>query len=292
MNFARHYQNSDGSYFGSNFGTNIDPVAHAGEKDSRLMLVKFDREDAKKDVLMINWQAHQDSGSEIGYNLLSACWAGELRDTVSAETGMEVAYFTGASGNTNKDSRIPGEDSGLSWRDYGKKMGMIAVGVLEMLEPVEGTEIKTTRVIQEVSIDHSWDDKLEQANEVYDLWKSTDKDTATVLAKKYNFSSVFQANAIRERVNMEATGELELNAFSIGSIGFTTGTYEMFGGSSLYVRENSPFAYTFIITGNRKYIPTQDAFDYRSYEADTGYYARGTAELLDQKYVEMLKSLQ
>ena len=48
---------------------------------------------------------------------------------------------------------------------------------------------------------------------------------------------------------------------------------------------------TVIITGNSGYIPSRAAYDYRSYEADTGYYARGTAEKLAEQYVEMLKAL-
>ena len=87
---------------------------------------------------------------------------------------------------------------------------------------------------------------------------------------------------------MDATGELEINAFSIGGVGFTTGTYEMFSDHGLYVKEHSPFDVTFVITGCSGYIPTPEAYVYRSYEADTGYYASGTGEKLAEAYVQML----
>jgi hypothetical protein len=91
---------------------------------------------------------------------------------------------------------------------------------------------------------------------------------------------------------MDKTGELELNAFRVGGIGFTTGTYEMFAESGTAVKDGSPFELTFLLTGNSSYIPSLPAFNYRCYEADTGFYAAGTAEKLVDKYLEMLKDMK
>lgn len=66
----------------------------------------------------------------------------------------------------------------------------------------------------------------------------------------------------------------------------------MFFNHSLYVKENSPFDVTFIITGCSGYIPNPEAYDYRSYEADTGYYASGTGEKLAEAYVKILSQVQ
>lgn len=142
-----------------------------------------------------------------------------------------------------------------------------------------------------VQIDHSWDHMLSQANEVYDLWKSVDDKAAMEVGKNYDFTSVFQARAIRDRAAMGMSAELELNAFSVGGVGFTTGTYEMFCEQGTFIKENSPFPITFVITGNSGYIPSDAAFNYRCYEADTGFYARGTAELLVDNYLEMLQQI-
>jgi hypothetical protein len=46
------------------------------------------------------------------------------------------------------------------------------------------------------------------------------------------------------------------------------------------------------MTGNSSYIPSEKSHDYRCYEADTGFYLKGTAELLVDNYVEMLKKIQ
>ncbi len=293
MNFVRHYEMADGTYAGSNFGDwSKEIVGHATKTDPQMVILKFDRPEDKKDVLMVNWQAHPDSGSEIGYTLIAPSWVGPMRDTLAQKSGCEVAYFTGASGNQNKDSRIKSEMNSMDWRAYGVKLGEMAAEHLGELKAVEGTGIKTTGMIYEAEVDHSWDNMLSAANEVYDLWKSAGKSAGDALGKQYGFTSSYQARAIKSRATMAATRSLEVNAFRIGGVGFTTGTYEMFSDQGLYVKENSPFEVTFIITGNSGYIPSEAAYDYRSYEADTGYYAKGTAEKLAANYVEMLKTVQ
>ena len=163
---------------------------------------------------------------------------------------------------------------------------------MQDMQPVEGTGIKTAREVVEVDIDHSWDDKLEQANEVYDLWKTVGKAEGDALGRTYGFTSSYQARAIKSRAAMGKTTQLELNAFSVGGLGFITGTYEMFSDQGLFVKRNSPFAVTFIVSGNSGYIPSKEAYEYRSYEADTGIYAPGTAEKLAEEYVKMLKDIR
>ena len=133
---------------------------------------------------------------------------------------------------------------------------------------------------------------IDQANEVYDLWKTKGKAEGDALGKEYGFTSSYQARAIRDRKKMTLTGELTIGAFRLGPIGFTYGTYEMFSDHSNYVKENSPFEITFLITGNSSYIPCSAAYDYRSYEADTGFYAQGTGEQLAEEYVRLLNTLK
>ena len=290
MNFDRHYVTDKGSYFGPSFGT-VDGVVvgHATECDSQMVLVKFDYADeSKKDVLMVNWQAHPASASEIGYNQIAPDFVGPLRDELENLSGMRVAYFNGASGNLVKDSQIDSEKHGLDWWEYGKKMAQLTNDALSCLQPATGTGIKTQRKMVTVNINHEWDHMIEQANEVFDTWKTIGKAAGDALGKTYGFTSSYQARAIRSRYDMKETTQLETNAFSICGVGFTTGTYEMFAGSSNYVKQNSPFDVTFVITGNQYYIPVPEAYDYRSYEADTSLFAKGTAEQLAENYVEML----
>ena len=295
MNFVRHYTLDDGTFTDSSGASAAGAnrlVGHPMPTDPQMVMLKFDRGEDKKDILMVNWQAHPDSASEIGYNQISPSWIGPMRNKLEKETGMLVAYFTGASGNQTKESKIPSETNGYTWTEYGEALADCAFSMIEKLEPVEGTQIKSTHYVMDVEVDHSWDHMLNEANEVYDLWKSAGKSAGDALAKSYNMSSSYQARAIKSRASMGKYIQMDMYAFCIGGVGFTTGTYEMFSNSGLYVKENSPFETTFLITGNSTYVPADVAYTYRGYEADTGYYARGVAEALAEQYVEMLKSIK
>ncbi len=289
LNFVRHYLLDDGTLSGANFGSSKTRkvVGHAAETDPQMVVVKFARE-GKQDVLLTNWQAHPDRAREMGFTLISPSWIGPMRRKVEEETGMYMAYIGGASGDEVTESKVPELHLGYSWIEYGEKVAEGALEALKKLQPVEGEGISTTKVIFEAEIDHSWDHMIDQANEVFDLWKSVGKKEGDELGRTYNFTSSYQARAIRSRYKMAKTGELELNAFRVGGVGFVNNTYEMFCASGKFVKDNSPFDITMVCCGNSSYIPSLPAFNYRCYEADTGYYAKGTAEKLAQKLVDML----
>ena len=292
MTFVRHYLMNDGTYYGSNFGsTKSGFQEHATEKDAQMVLVKLEREE-KQDILLMNWQAHPARASQIGYTLISADFVGVVRKALEQETGMQVAYFTGASGNQNQDSLILSEKHGLSWKEYGQQLAQYAQQAMANLKTYEVDGIKAVSEQYEAQIDHSWDYMIAEAFEIHNMWKSDGWDAATKKCKEYNFSSVYQSRAIRQRASKPATERMLVGAFRIGPIGFTAGTYEMFSDHSRYVKENSPYEVTFVVTGNAGYIPSAEAYDYRSYEADTGMYARGVGEDLAKEYVRLLESIQ
>lgn len=295
MNFVRHYTLDDGTYVpsaGAN-GNEDRIVGHPMPTDEQMTILKFDRADeTKKDILVVNWQTHPDSASSIGYTLISPGFIGPMRNKLEQESGMHVAYFTGAAGNQNYESKWKDEAHGLDWHEYGEALADLAAGMLDSFEPVEGTEIKTARHMMQVEVDHSWDNMLAQANQVYEVWKSQGKEAGDTLGATYGFTSSYQARAIRSRAAMGKYLEMEMNAFCIGDVGFTTGTYEMFSDNGLYVKENSPFETTFVICGTSTYMPSDVAYTYRGYEQDTTFYARGAAEALAEKYVELLTGLK
>lgn len=292
MNFIRHYEMADGTYSGSNFGNWNQPiVGHASESDPRMVLVKFARE-SRKDIVLMNWQAHNDNVREVGYNYISSSYTGRLRAKFELETGMHFAFFMGASGNQNAVTRIPEEDHGLDYIAYGQRMADYAIAALDKLTPVTGSGIATKQDTFVYDVDHSWDHMLDKANEIYDHWKATDLQEGNKLARSCGFSSVYQSRAIRTRVNMPATGTLELNAFRIGDLGFVTSTNEVFSTVGFHVRENSPFATTVVLTGNHQYLPCAESYDYRSYEADTSMFAKGTAEKVAARLVELLNEVK
>ena len=66
----------------------------------------------------------------------------------------------------------------------------------------------------------------------------------------------------------------------------------MFSCNGMYVKENSPFDTTFLISGTSSYMPSDITYTYRGYEQDTTTYARGTGEMFAEKYVELLGQLK
>ena len=293
LNFIRHYELEDGSYAGSNFGNWSLKLTgrHAAATDPRMVLVKFARED-KQDIVLMNWQAHNDNAKAVGYNFISSSYVGRVRAKFEQDTGMHFAFFMGASGNQNPNSNYNPEHHGLDWIAYGERIAQHAIDVLPMLTPVTGSGIRTKRVMLEYEVNHAWDHMLEQANEVFRVWKTEGLKVGNVLARSYGFSSVYQSRDILKRATMPATDFLELNAFRIGDMGFVTSTNEVFSTVGIHVRANSPFATTFILTGNHQYLPSAASYDYRSYEADTSMYAKGTAEKVADELVRMLHDVK
>ena len=292
MNSTRHVQLADGTVAGSDWRRRSSPaIGNAGTPDSQMVLFKFAREE-KRDILLINWQGHPDCSGQIGKLRISPSFVGPLRDTVAAGSGMDVAYFTGADGNMVIDSRLPEYKHNMNYRRYAVHMGTLVLGLMDELQVVEGSGIATARMYVETPVDHSWDHMLPQAKEVFDLWKATDKPTGDELGKKYSFSSVYQARAIISRSKMGPTRTMELNTVRIGGVGIAVGTYEMFSESGLEIKAGSPFEYTMVMTSNSSYMPSKRAYANRCYESDTGFYAEGTAEMMVEKYLEMLRSIQ
>jgi len=66
----------------------------------------------------------------------------------------------------------------------------------------------------------------------------------------------------------------------------------MFSEAGIDIKKRSPFDITFVITANSTYAPTEKAYAYRCYEADTGFYAPGTAEKLVDRYIALLNEVK
>lgn len=295
MNFVRHYKMADGTYAGDNFGSFSDAVIedYATVNDPGMLLVKIDREGEKKDILMMNWQAHPCLTK--ADNVISADFIGSTRDAVEKETGMLFAYFTGAAGNMNTTSRIREDDPGLDNAAFGKKLAQYAIDALDTMQPLEGEGIRVSQAQLEYATNKANVEKLAQAKEVAKLWETRGIDEANALAEQYGISSWVEARYITFRAGYPETDIMELNAIYVGGMAFVTAPYEMFSDSAIYIKEKSPFDMTMVFScanNSHGYCPTEVAFEYESYEASSSYFAKGIAEAAASKFVEMLNGLQ
>ena len=304
MNFIRHYLMKDGTYAGPNFGatqtnsmTWLDVRGYAYEADHEMVLVKFNRSGTdKKDVVMVNWSAHPANNAEIGTYLISPDFIGPLRDELEQLSGTQVAYFTAADGDVVYDTWYMEERHYMAWDEYGTKMGQYAYDILQTCQPLEGTGMRSATNLYPAKIEHSKDYLINEAQEVAELW-NTDSAAANTLARSYGFSNALEARMVVSRYRKGETENRETSVLRIGGLGIISCNYEMSSINGMYIKDNSPFETTFILTGNHGYIPYAGAYDYPTeegqgaYEANTSLFTRGTAEELADEYVRLLNKV-
>ena len=305
MAWVRHYTMNDGTVSGSNFGSRASgETGHTFDADNEMQLVLFTRSEAdtkgkeKKNILLASFPAHAtftEAGTE-----MSADFPGPFRDYVEETADIHCAYFIGSAGDQVPSSRIEGESFSKDYRSYGKELGRYAVEALSSMTKLEGdAEIKAVTETYVGATHKGGTDpqRVGEANEVKEAINAYGANSQEVknLVAKYGFSSYLDASWTVKRAGLPEERELEMKIFAIGDLSFVFAPYEMFGANGRYIKYQTPYAMTFIATcseGDGSYIPTEAAFDYNCYESQCSYFARGTAEILAEKYVTMLTALK
>lgn len=297
--FVRHYEMSDGTYAGANYGSfETTIVGHAYEGDEQVQVVRFTREaEDKQDVILIANPAHATAVSGTDKLMLSADIAYSTRDYVAKNSDCLVAYFIGAAGDQVPSSRIPEEGSTEDYLEYGKRMGKYIVDLLPQLQPVEAGDLVVKTQSYTGKTNKEGLDRLSDAQQaaaiIREFGNSAPESKAA--AKQFGFSSVYQATAIVNRSKRPETQTMSLDVMALGDLAFVFAPYEMFSENGKYIKENSPFGTTVIITcgeSHQGYMPSVNGFKVECYETHVTVYAPGTAETLADVYIDMLKSLK
>ena len=293
MNFVRHYLMNDGTYCGDNFGSTASGYkAHASEADPTMQLIKFTRE-GDNDIILTNFQTHPHrTGGSQKFNI-SADIVGEYRAAMEKDLGVEVIYFSGAGGNLNPTSRISRENVVSDHVQHGKMLAAYAKCAVYV--PLNTGKVQASKANFEARINHADDAYAAVCADLRARWDRGEITTAQVIslgaAAGIKLNSPYHAGAIRNRANMGVSNTFPIWAYSFGDVGFVAAPYEMFDTNGVYIKENSPFAYTFISTIANKtngYFPSDYGFSYGCYEVDTTNYVRGSAERLADEYIRML----
>lgn len=296
LNFVRHYITESGGVKGDNFGDNINsPIAaHHHEVDTQLQLIKFVREDGK-DIVMANWQTHPHRTSASAIYDVSADLIDAMRERMERELDCNFIYFTGAAGNVNPFSRIDEKNITSNYLEQGRMLAKYALDAMPDLKQANTGDIKLVGLRYTATVDHSEDNKLAKAKEVADYWRSTnDLAGANKMAMENDMNSPYHANGIISKANKPKTMDIPLYALSIGDVAFVFAPYEMYDTQGQYIKENSPYDMTFISTCANEtysYIPDEEGHKNNSYEANAGYFVKGTAEALANEYVSLLNQI-
>ncbi len=259
MNFVRHYWLEDGTVAGDNFGTNSRKVKHTTEADNELQLIHFLREGDKKNVVMMNWQAHPKLAStnefpsgKASRNLASADFIGYVRMHIENSTDNLLAYYSGASGNLNPTGQLADENKLQRVNDYGKKLGEYVQQGLEGLQEVQPGLVGAVR--------------------------------------KYHEAEGRSGSGLKLEISALHIGSLGFATTPFET--FDTNGMEIKDDSPF----ETTFVLT-CASGKYGYIPSSYVWDYpndaldRPYEEMSCEYARGTAENVAADLVSMLKGL-
>ena len=297
MNWVRHYKMADGTVAGSNFGNwSSGIVGHTSQPDTLLQVIKFVRPGAK-DVLLTNFQAHPCHTGGIDKKVISADYIGDMRKYVEEKTGAKVAHFQGAAGNHGGVSVDRKEVRSSDAAVYGRLLGEYVLKALACTRSVTGDmTVKALRRDMDLPLDHTDGHLLEKAKEIQKIWHETyDRPLCNKLAREIGQNSIYAVGHIVARAGRPERGTMPIYALRVGPLGFACAPYEMFGTNGMFIKEWSPYATTFVVTccnGSRSYLASKFAFHHGCYEVDSRVYPEGTAELLADNFVDMLKELK
>lgn len=145
---VRHYLLVDGTYMGESVGTvpKADLVGHTRQPDNLLQMVKFQRE-GKKDIVMMNWQAHY-LGSKLDYYAMTSDYPGVARTTVEKALDCHSIFIVGASGNLNSWSQFPDELDVTYHTELGQLLGEKVVEMNDQLKPLKADDVQVKAVIR------------------------------------------------------------------------------------------------------------------------------------------------
>ena len=324
LTFVRHYLLNDGTYAGANYGDWTSGIKdHAYEADTEMQLIRFSRESKAADVVMMNFPCH--ATNEQTKTVMSADFpyyfrkyveehdtVDESGNAIAGSKDVQCAYFIAAAGDQVHSTRISGEAIVSNYQEHGEALGRYAVAVLNGGSMTAMETVGTMFVTETFTGNRNipTEEEYNKAMAVYEIWKTLDPngegnasagrgtEEGKTAALNAEFESVYQVSAIIS--NYEAglkdmTNSMELRIMSLGNIGVVFAPYEMFAEQGVYIKNNSSFDMTFIVTcseGHEGYLPSVKGWEMDSYESHVTHYERGTAEILATEFVEMLNDLK
>ena len=294
--FTRHYVMKDGSYAGNSYGDLQDLLIekHTYDADTTIQMVNFVRE-GKKDILLMNLGIHPTFNGSASLLNVSADAPSTIRDHIEANSNTLVAYFMAPAGDQVVNSHYAPLRHDLDYKQYGQKVGQLVVDALPGLKAAADGNIALQHYTYVGNCNLAGLERLEEAKKVYELFQKVGYAASNPTAKEAGFESVYEARAIVDRAGLPETQEIPLAVMALGDLSFIFASFEMFGNTGTYIRDNSPYENTFIITqamDTLSYIPSDIGFEVGCYEAYASKFERGTAEKIADEYINILKGMK
>lgn len=295
--FVRHYKLSNDTYAGSNFGdfNSGTIVEHAVEADTTIQIVRFVREGDKKDVLLMNFGAHATFQGSTSQTVISADFPSPARTYVENNADCHVAYFMSAAGNQAPTSMMASKNHNLNYFQYGEALGKVVVDALPTLEGVQSGDIRMAVGVKTLDTYKSDPARIADAQYVWGIFQQSGSTVARPIAREYGFTSHYEARGVIQRAELGETIDLGMWAIAIGDLSMIFAPYEMFSENGRFIRENSLYKDTFIVTcinGSQGYIPSAFGYEINCYEAYSSKVKPGSGEIMAQAFVDLLTELK
>ena len=293
--FVRPYEMKDGSFAGPAYGNLVasEIVNQAYESDETIQIVKFDRSaSSKKDIVLFNLGSHATYYSSTATHSLSADFPGPARDYVTNNADCYAAYFMSAAGDQTPRSTHEPLKHSMGHKEYGEKLGQYVVEALGSLTKVNSGAVKLTEMKYVADSNQLDLSRISDARRLWSLFEEQGYDTANTKAREEGFKSIYECRSIIQSGSRPKTKVVAINVLTAGDVSFAIFPGEMFASTGRYIRENSPYDMTFVLTcanGYDGYFPDERGYGYGCYEAYSSYVNVGTAEKIGEEYINMLK---
>lgn len=294
LNFVRRYLLSDGSYAGDNFGDfeNHTIVGHETEADNTMQVVRFARE-GKRDVVLVNWQAHPHITGGSRKTGLSSDLVGIMREAAEQKEEILVAFLQGCAGNINSHSRM------LPKPEYTEVGHGLAEGLSRILHtamrPVKAGKIRGVEILFEGPVNHATDALLPEAKRVAESFRAVGKRASKELVEESGFHSVYHALAVIRRSELPKTVSYPIGGVSFGDVCILWTPNELYDAVGLFVKSVSPFEMTFVLgytNGRGGYMPTVKAFHHGGYGCDICTFPAGVTEKMASELLDLAVKLK
>lgn len=286
LTFVRRYLLADGTWkFNPSAADN--PVRHESDADNQLRTLRFVRE-GKKDILMANYQTHYHGPER--KDVITADVFGDFRALAEEELGCDFMYCSGAGGNLNFFSVIPGE---RKHRNIGAAAAELLRATKEALngeKELTPGKVITATTVYKGKIRHDPPERIAQAQEVRNVGRDTPE--GAELIKKYQFVNKYEPGAILYRNTLGDTLDVHFFTVCFGDIAISGVPYEQFDTNAQEVRAASPYEMTFtlsMVNESFAYVPSALADHHRSYEVATSKFVPGSGTAFAAEQLGLLK---
>ena len=305
ISFIRRFRMKDGSIKTNPGVNNPDIVAPVGELDTRVNVVRFDREGGDT-LVFVNFGDHPDV---VGGNLISADWPRFLRETVEKTLDdTKCVFFNGAQGDVNHVNVHPTggylNDMFMDFDDVARGYGhsrymgrVVAGGVLQAFDKVKYVDVQTLKADRKtirIPSNRATAEELVLAHKYNDL-HNAGRDADIPYKGMMLTTVVAEAGRMVRLENGPDFFDMELSGVAVGPVALIGIPGEPFNGVGLGLKAAEGWELICpccLVNGSEAYFPMRECYEEGGYEARSSSMKAGCAEQIIEEGTQLLDGLR